>query len=190
MVGISHCVTQHSGNPVGEILGHFSAINSASIQQERSYQAAIAPGDNKVAFFHGNPFKHNKSATSHHSNFVHDTAFLPEAHKNKKFLFPHSGPILLVCHPYPNALSPQQRAEAAWLDHPTANQDVLLMAPPSMAPTHILNGAKKGKVYFLLTGDLKTQGSVKILFYPTWAPPVTLEDPDIVFVSPGTVGYG
>ncbi|PWW75711.1 hypothetical protein C7212DRAFT_357818 [Tuber magnatum] len=120
----------------------------------------------------------------------------------------------------PSALSPQQRAEAAWLDRRVNNPEDLPTAPLStakllqfenggldklepsddlpaffsarpivQAPTHILGGEGKGKVYFLLTGDAKTPDSVKILFYPTWTPAVTLGDVGVVSVSPGTEGH-
>ncbi|RPA91066.1 hypothetical protein L873DRAFT_349226 [Choiromyces venosus 120613-1] len=120
----------------------------------------------------------------------------------------------------PNALSPQQRAEAAWLDRQVNNPEDLPTAPLStakllqfenggldklepsddlpgffsarpivQAPTHILGGDGKGKVYFLLTGEAKTPDSVKILFYPTWTPPVALAEVDVVSASPGTEGH-
>ncbi|CUS13906.1 unnamed protein product [Tuber aestivum] len=120
----------------------------------------------------------------------------------------------------PNALSPQQRAEAAWLDRRINNPEDLPTAPLStakllqfenggldklepsddlpaffsarpivQAPTHILGEEGKGKVYFLLTGGAKTPDSVKILFYPTWTPPVTLEDVGIISVPPGAEGH-
>ncbi|KAG0134089.1 hypothetical protein HOY82DRAFT_602937 [Tuber indicum] len=120
----------------------------------------------------------------------------------------------------PNALSPQQRAEAAWLDRQINNPEDLPTAPLStakllqfenggldklepsddlpaffsarpivQAPTHILGGEGKGKVYFLLTGDAKSPDSVKILFYPTWTPPVTLGEVGVVSVPAGTEGH-
>ncbi|RPB00970.1 WD40 repeat-like protein [Choiromyces venosus 120613-1] len=73
-----HCITFDTGNSVGEILGHSSTINSVSIRQSRPYRAATASDDKSVVFFHGAPFKYNKTLTGHHSNFLQGVAFSPD----------------------------------------------------------------------------------------------------------------
>ncbi|KAL7275049.1 WD40 repeat-like protein [Rhizina undulata] len=72
-----HCISFDTGNSVGVISGHSSAINSVSIRQSRPYRAATASDDQTLVFFHGAPFKFNAAITGRHVNFVHGVAFSP-----------------------------------------------------------------------------------------------------------------
>ena len=72
-----HCITYDTGNSVGEISGHSSAINSVSIRPIRPYRAATASDDQTTIFYHGPPFKFNSQMRDQHTNFVHGVAFSP-----------------------------------------------------------------------------------------------------------------
>ena len=73
-----HCITADSGNSVGEISGHSSAINCVSIRQQRPLRAATGSDDTSMCFFHGAPFKFNTSIRGKHDKFVYGTQFSPD----------------------------------------------------------------------------------------------------------------
>ncbi|ORZ01469.1 WD40-repeat-containing domain protein [Syncephalastrum racemosum] len=60
----------------GEITGHSKVINSVSIRKQRPFRAVTASDDMTVAFYHGVPFKYNKTIRDH-SRFVHAVEFSP-----------------------------------------------------------------------------------------------------------------
>ncbi|KAI9301642.1 hypothetical protein BJ944DRAFT_168717, partial [Cunninghamella echinulata] len=61
---------------VGEITGHSKVINSVSIRQQRPFRAVTASDDMTVSFFHGVPFKYNKTIRDH-TRFIHAVEFSP-----------------------------------------------------------------------------------------------------------------
>lgn len=71
----AHCFTWDSGNSVGEIQGHSQTINAVDIKPQRPYRAATVGDDKAMVFFHGPPFKFNKSVRGHHTNFVRSVRF-------------------------------------------------------------------------------------------------------------------
>ncbi|ORY78993.1 WD40 repeat-like protein [Protomyces lactucae-debilis] len=72
-----HAFTMDSGNTVGEITGHSGVINAVSIRQQRPFRAATAGDDGLVVFYHGTPYKYNKTLRQH-TKFVLDVAFSPD----------------------------------------------------------------------------------------------------------------
>lgn len=72
------CLTYDTGNSCGEVFGHHRALNTVSIRQKRPMRAATSGDDFSISFYHGVPFKHNKSLREH-QNFVHGVAFSPDA---------------------------------------------------------------------------------------------------------------
>jgi WD40 repeat protein len=73
-----HCITADSGNSVGEISGHSSAINSVSIRQQRPLRAATGSDDSSMVFLHGAPFKFNTKVGGLHKGYVYGVAFSPD----------------------------------------------------------------------------------------------------------------
>lgn len=61
---------------VGEITGHSKIVNSVSIRQQRPFRAVTASDDMTVVFYHGVPFKYNKTIRDH-SRFIHAVEFSP-----------------------------------------------------------------------------------------------------------------
>jgi WD40 repeat protein len=72
-----HAFTMDSGNTVGEITGHSGIINAVSIRQQRPFRAATAGDDGLLVFYHGTPYKYNKTIRQH-TKFVLDVAFSPD----------------------------------------------------------------------------------------------------------------
>ncbi|OWP03630.1 hypothetical protein B2J93_3251 [Marssonina coronariae] len=73
-----HCITADSGNSVGEISGHSSAINSVSIRQQRPLRAATGADDSSMVFLHGAPFKYANKLGGLHKGYVYGTGFSPD----------------------------------------------------------------------------------------------------------------
>ncbi|RCH82918.1 WD40 repeat-like protein [Rhizopus azygosporus] len=71
-----HAFMFDSLSSVGEITGHTKVINSVSIRHQRPFRAVTASDDLAVSFFHGVPFKFEKTIRDH-SRFVHDVKFSP-----------------------------------------------------------------------------------------------------------------
>ncbi|KAL7662746.1 Anaphase-promoting complex subunit 4 WD40 domain-containing protein [[Candida] zeylanoides] len=71
-----HCFTWDSGNSIGEIQGHADTINAVDIRPQRPYRAATV-GDKAFVFFHGPPFKFDRTVRGHHTNTVRDVRFSP-----------------------------------------------------------------------------------------------------------------
>lgn len=72
-----HAFTYDSGNAVGEVSGHSSVPNAVAIRQSRPFRAATAGDDGLVIFYHGAPYKYNKSIRKH-TKFVYDVKFSPD----------------------------------------------------------------------------------------------------------------
>lgn len=72
-----HAFSFDTGNSVGEISGHSKVINACSIRQQRPFRAATCSDDMTVNFYHGPPFKFQKSLTLH-SRFVQSVKFSPD----------------------------------------------------------------------------------------------------------------
>jgi WD40 repeat protein len=64
-----HAFSFDTGNSVGEIIGHSKTINSCCIKPSRPFRAVTCSDDMQVNFYHGPPFKFNKSL-SDHTRFV------------------------------------------------------------------------------------------------------------------------
>lgn len=71
-----HAFTADSGNSVGEIFGHSSVVNAVSLRKSRPFRAATASDDNSINFFHGTPYRFNRSLRVH-SKFVYDVRYSP-----------------------------------------------------------------------------------------------------------------
>jgi WD40 repeat protein len=71
-----HAFLFDSASSVGEISGHSKAINSVSIKPNRPLRAVTASDDMTVNFYHGVPFKFNKSIKDH-SRFVQCVRYSP-----------------------------------------------------------------------------------------------------------------
>lgn len=73
-----HCFTWDSGNSVGEIQGHATNINAVDIKPQRPYRAATVSSDKALVFYHGPPFKFEKSVRGRHKNVIRDVKFSPD----------------------------------------------------------------------------------------------------------------
>lgn len=73
-----HCFSWDSGNSVGEIQGHSSAINAVDVKPQRPYRAATVGDDKALVFFNGPPFKFDKSVRGYHTNNIRDVKFSPD----------------------------------------------------------------------------------------------------------------
>ncbi|KAI9048647.1 hypothetical protein LZ554_007478 [Drepanopeziza brunnea f. sp. 'monogermtubi'] len=73
-----HCITADSGNSVGEVSGHSSAINSVSIRQQRPLRAATGADDSSMVFLHGAPFKYANKLGGLHKGYVYGVGFSPD----------------------------------------------------------------------------------------------------------------
>ncbi|KAI8911130.1 quinon protein alcohol dehydrogenase-like superfamily [Gorgonomyces haynaldii] len=71
-----HAFLFDSASSVGEISGHSKVINAVSIRPGRPLRAVTASDDMTVNFYHGVPFKFNKSI-SDHSRFVQSVKYSP-----------------------------------------------------------------------------------------------------------------
>ncbi|KAJ3064107.1 WD repeat-containing protein 1, partial [Quaeritorhiza haematococci] len=72
-----HAFLFDTASSVGEIIGHSKVINSVSIRQDRPFRAVTCSDDMTVNFYHGVPYKFNKSITDH-TRFVQCVRFSPK----------------------------------------------------------------------------------------------------------------
>jgi WD40 repeat protein len=66
-----------SGSSVGEIAGHSKSVNSVSLKRDRPFRAVTGSDDMTVNFYHGVPFKFNRSLKDH-SRFVQAVRYSPK----------------------------------------------------------------------------------------------------------------
>ncbi|KAJ9480358.1 Actin-interacting protein 1 [Pseudozyma hubeiensis] len=71
-----HAFSFDSGSSVGEVTGHSRQINAVAIRKDRPFRAVTAGDDNNLVFYHGAPYKYNKTITTH-TRFVQDVAYAP-----------------------------------------------------------------------------------------------------------------
>jgi WD40 repeat protein len=71
-----HAFSFDSGSSVGEVTGHSRQINAVAIRKERPFRAVTAGDDNNLVFYHGAPYKYNKTISTH-TRFVQDVAYAP-----------------------------------------------------------------------------------------------------------------
>ena len=71
-----HAFSFDSGSSVGEVTGHSRQINAVAIRKERPFRAVTAGDDNNLVFYHGAPYKYNKTINTH-TRFVQDVAYSP-----------------------------------------------------------------------------------------------------------------
>eukprot|EP00842_Homolaphlyctis_polyrhiza_P005756 jgi/Hompol1/6181/HPOL_002220-RA len=76
LIRFGHAFLFDSASSVGEISGHGKVINSVSIRPGRPIRAVTGSDDMTVNFYHGVPFKFNKS-TANHSRFVQCVRYSP-----------------------------------------------------------------------------------------------------------------
>ncbi|KAJ1955573.1 WD40 repeat-like protein [Dispira parvispora] len=70
-----HVFMFDSGNSVGEVSGHSKAINACTMRPSgRPFRAATASDDGTVVFYHGAPYKLQRSIQDH-SGFVNDVRY-------------------------------------------------------------------------------------------------------------------
>jgi len=72
-----HAFSFDTGNSVGEIIGHNKVINACAIRNQRPFRAATCSDDMTVNFYHGPPYKWQKSMTDH-TRFVQCVRFSPD----------------------------------------------------------------------------------------------------------------
>ncbi|RKP03286.1 hypothetical protein CXG81DRAFT_17140 [Caulochytrium protostelioides] len=72
-----HAFLFDSASSVGEITGHAKVCNAVSIRPGRPLRAVTASDDLSVNFYHGVPFKFNKSLTDH-TRFVQCVRYNPD----------------------------------------------------------------------------------------------------------------
>ncbi len=72
-----HAFLVDTGSSVGEITGHGKSINSVSIRPVRPIRAVTASDDFSINFYHGVPFKFQKSINDH-TRFVYDVRYSPD----------------------------------------------------------------------------------------------------------------
>jgi WD40 repeat protein len=77
MSRFGHCFSFDTLSSIGEIGGHSKIINCVSMRQQRPYRVATGSDDQSINFYHGLPFKFNKSM-SDHSRFVQCVKFSPD----------------------------------------------------------------------------------------------------------------
>lgn len=65
-----------TGATAGEISGHSKVINAISMNSGRPFRAVTASDDNTLVFYHGAPYKYEKSIKTH-TRFVQDARFSP-----------------------------------------------------------------------------------------------------------------
>ncbi|GAC94402.1 hypothetical protein PHSY_001973 [Pseudozyma hubeiensis SY62] len=71
-----HAFSFDSGSSVGEVTGHSRQINAVAIRKDRPFRAVTAGDDNNLVFYHGAPYKYNKTIATH-TRFVQDVAYAP-----------------------------------------------------------------------------------------------------------------
>ncbi|PVF98501.1 putative actin interacting protein 1 [Serendipita vermifera] len=65
-----------TGSSAGEITGHARAVNAVSVRSQRPFRAVTASDDTQLGFFHGAPYKYEKTMRNH-TNFVQDVRYAP-----------------------------------------------------------------------------------------------------------------
>ncbi|XP_013397813.1 actin-interacting protein 1 [Lingula anatina] len=75
-----HVFTYDSGNTAGVIEFHSKVINSVDISKTRPFRLATGCEDKTIGFYHGVPFKFNKTNQSH-TSFVQAVRFSPDGTK-------------------------------------------------------------------------------------------------------------
>lgn len=73
----SHVFTADSGNSLGDLIGHSSAVNNISFRPERPFRLVSASEDNSICFYEGPPFKF-KISLKDHTNFVNAVRYSPK----------------------------------------------------------------------------------------------------------------
>ncbi|SJX62682.1 probable actin interacting protein 1 [Sporisorium reilianum f. sp. reilianum] len=71
-----HAFSFDSGSSVGEVTGHSRQINAVAMRKDRPFRAVTAGDDNNLVFYHGAPYKYNKTISTH-TRFVQDVAYAP-----------------------------------------------------------------------------------------------------------------
>ncbi|KAJ1952219.1 WD40 repeat-like protein, partial [Linderina pennispora] len=71
-----HVFSFDSGNSLGSIDGHSKPINACSMRQSRPMRAVTCSDDGTCVFFHGPPFKFDKTLKDH-TGFVNDVRYAP-----------------------------------------------------------------------------------------------------------------
>lgn len=71
-----HVFSYDSGNSVGVVEGQSKVINACSMRQQRPFRAATGSDDMSGVFYHGAPYKFEKSLREH-SRFVQDVRYSP-----------------------------------------------------------------------------------------------------------------
>lgn len=71
-----HAFSFDTGSSVGEVTGHSRQINAVAIRKDRPFRAVTAGDDNNLVFYHGAPYKYNKTINAH-TRFVQDVAYAP-----------------------------------------------------------------------------------------------------------------
>ncbi|KAK0532900.1 WD40 repeat-like protein [Tilletia horrida] len=69
-----------TGSSAGEISGHSKPINAVALKPQRPFRAVTASDDNTLVFYHGVPFKYNRTLTTH-SRFVQDVSYAPNGER-------------------------------------------------------------------------------------------------------------
>ncbi|KAG0142423.1 hypothetical protein CROQUDRAFT_662591 [Cronartium quercuum f. sp. fusiforme G11] len=60
-----HAFAIDGGNSVGEIAGHSRTVRAVAMRSTRPFRAVTASDDTTLAFFHGTPYKYNKTIRTH-----------------------------------------------------------------------------------------------------------------------------
>ncbi|KAF8635414.1 hypothetical protein AX15_000408 [Amanita polypyramis BW_CC] len=71
-----HALMIETGSSVGEIIGHNKPINAVSMRPDRPFRAATGGDDGLVLFYHGAPYKYQKTIKTH-TKFVQDVRYGP-----------------------------------------------------------------------------------------------------------------
>ena len=71
-----HAFLFDTGSSVGEIIGHSKTITSCDFKPTRPYRAVTCAEDFTAIFYHGPPFKYNKTL-SDHTRFVNCVRYSP-----------------------------------------------------------------------------------------------------------------
>ncbi|KAN0060373.1 WD40 repeat-like protein [Thecaphora frezii] len=71
-----HAFSFDTGSSVGEITGHSRPINAVAIRKDRPFRAVTVGDDNNVVFYHGTPYKFQKTLSTH-TRFVQDVSYSP-----------------------------------------------------------------------------------------------------------------
>ncbi|KAL9940040.1 hypothetical protein V8E36_000745 [Tilletia maclaganii] len=69
-----------TGSSAGEISGHSKPLNAVALKPQRPFRAVTASDDSTLAFFHGVPFKYNRTLSTH-TRFVQDVRYAPNGER-------------------------------------------------------------------------------------------------------------